>query len=130
MLQVVTSHSYKLQAPKTFLLSNDKSVTKMTIFKYYMKIFLSSSRIEKSPQNTLPKPIDSHLLKNVLLELFSLQLCLFFFHKKIKFYKGISPHQNKKVLRPFYHKKIFLIENECKTPWGCFTFIFCQKHFL
>ena len=24
-----------------------------------------------------------------------------------------SPHQNKKALSPFYHKKIFLIENEC-----------------
>ena len=30
-----------------------------------------------------------------------------------------SPHQNKKALSPFYHKKIFLIENECKTPLGC-----------
>ena len=64
----------------------------MAIIKYYMKIFLCTSRIEKSPQNTLPKPIDSHLFKNVLLELFNLQLCLFFFHKKMKFYEGISPH--------------------------------------
>ena len=26
------------------------------------------------------------------------------------------PHQNKEAWSPFYHKKIFLIENECKTP--------------
>ena len=34
------------QAPNIFSLSNDKSVTKMAIVKYYMKIFLSSSGIE------------------------------------------------------------------------------------
>ena len=107
-----------LQAPKIFSLSNDKSVTKITIVKYYMKIFLTSSGIEKSPQNVLPKPIDSYLFKNLLLELFSLQLCLFFFRKKMKFYESISPHQNKKALSPFYLKKILLIENECKTPFG------------
>ena len=40
-------------------------------------------------QYSLRKPIDSHWLKNVLLALFSLQLCLFFFHKMMKFYKKI-----------------------------------------
>ena len=37
----------------------------------------------------LRRPIHPHWFKNVLLELFSLQLCLFFFHKMIKFYKNI-----------------------------------------
>ena len=32
------------------------------------------------------KPIDSHWFKHVLLDLFSPQLCIFFFHKTIKFY--------------------------------------------
>ena len=130
MLQVVTSYSLMLQAPKLFSWSNDKSVTKMAIVKYYMKLFLSSSRIEKSPPNTLPKPIDFHLFKNVLLELFSLQLCLFFFSKKMKFYKGILPHQNKKASSPFYHEKIFLTENECKRPWGVFYIHFLSKIFF
>ena len=40
----------------------------------------------------------------------------------------ISPHQNKKAKSPFYHEKIFLIENE--TPIGCLTFIFFQKYFF
>ena len=40
-----------------------------------------------------------------------------------------SSLKNKKVLSPFYYKKIFLIENECKTPIGCLTFIFYQKYF-
>ena len=70
------------QAPNLFSLSNDKSVMKMALVKYYMKVFWSSSKIEKSPHNTLPKPIDSHLIKNVLLEFINLHLCLFFFHKK------------------------------------------------
>ena len=26
--------------------------------------------------------------------------------------------------------KIFLIETECKTPYGCLTFIFYEKYFL
>ena len=38
---------------------------------------------------SLRTPIDYHWFKNVLLELFSFQLCLFFFHKMMKFYKGI-----------------------------------------
>ena len=33
-----------------------------------------------------------------------------------------SPHENKKALRSFYNKKIFLIENECKTPFKVFYF--------
>ena len=32
---------------------------------------------------------------------------------------SISSHENKKALSSFYHKKIFLIESECKTPYGC-----------
>ena len=39
----------------------------------------------------------------------------------------ILSHGNKKTLGPFYHKN-FLIENECKTPYGCLTFIFSQKY--
>ena len=27
-------------------------------------------------------------------------------------------HENKKFLSPFYHKKIFLIENECRHRYG------------
>ena len=38
---------------------------------------------------SLPKPIDSHRFKNVLFELFSLLLSLFFFYKMIKFHKDI-----------------------------------------
>ena len=44
-----------------------------------------------------------------------------------------SSHENKNVLSPFYHKKIFLTENECKAPYGCFTFYqkyFCVLFFL
>ena len=77
----------------------------MIIVKYYSKIFLSSSRIEKSPQNTLPKPIDSRWFKNVSLELSKSSACQFFFHKKVKFYKDILPHQNKKTF--FVIKNIF-----------------------
>ena len=40
-------------------------------------------------QLSLRKPIDCHWFKNVLLEFFSLQLCLFFSNKIMKFYKGI-----------------------------------------
>ena len=29
-----------------------------------------------------------------------------------------SSHEDKKALSPFYHEKIFLIENECKKPIG------------
>ena len=42
----------------------------------------------------------------------------------------ILPHENKIALRPFYHKKIFLIENKYKTPFGCLALIFCQKYLL
>ena len=28
-------------------------------------------------------------------------------------------HENEKGLSPFYHKKLFLAENECKTRYGC-----------
>ena len=42
----------------------------------------------------------------------------------------ILSHENKKASSPFYHKKMFLIENEYKTSSGCLTFIFCQKYLL
>ena len=42
----------------------------------------------------------------------------------------ILPHENKIALRPFHHKKIFLIENEYKTPFGCLALIFCQRYLL
>ena len=55
--------------------------------------FCSSSflknRIFWKIQYSLWKPTYSHWFKNVLLALFSLQLCLFFFHKMMKFYKEI-----------------------------------------
>ena len=35
----------------------------------------------------LRKPIDSHWFKNLLLELVSILLCLFFYHKMMKFYR-------------------------------------------
>ena len=35
--------------------------------------------------------------------------------------KNIVSHENKKAFSPFYHK-IFLIENECKTPIGYVEF--------
>ena len=41
-------------------------------------------------QYNLRKPIDFHWFKNVLLELFGLQLLLFFFHKMMRFYKDID----------------------------------------
>ena len=34
-----------------------------------------------------------------------------------------------KSLKYILSLKIFLIENECKTPLGCLTFIFYQKYF-
>ena len=49
----------------------------------------SVHRIFWKIQYSLRKPIDSHWFKNVLLVLFSLQLCLFSFHKMMKFYKEI-----------------------------------------
>ena len=39
---------------------------------------------------SLRKPIDSHWFKNVLFDLFSLQLCVLFSHKMMTFYKEIS----------------------------------------
>ena len=42
----------------------------------------------------------------------------------------ISKYLYTKIKKPFYHKKVFLIENECKTPYGCLTLIFYQKYFL
>ena len=39
-------------------------------------------------------------------------------------------HENKKNLKSILSLETFLIENECKTPYGCHTFIFYQKHFL
>ena len=38
---------------------------------------------------SLRKPIVSYWFENILLELFSLQLCLFLFYKMMKFYKAI-----------------------------------------
>ena len=32
-----------------------------------------------------------------------------------------------KALSPFYHEKKILIENECKAPIGCLTFISYKK---
>ena len=87
-----------LEAPKIFSLSNDKSATKMTIVKYYMKISLSSSRIEKSSQNTLPKPMIPIDLKMFCLSYLIFSCVYSFFHKKMKFYEGISPYQNTKAL--------------------------------
>ena len=43
---------------------------------------------------------------------------------------SISLHQNKKSLKSMLSWKIFLIENEYKTPIGCLIFIFYQKYFL
>ena len=40
---------------------------------------------------------------------------------------SISLHEIKKTLNRFYHKKYFLIENECKIG---LPFIFYQKYFL
>ena len=48
------------------------------------------------------------------------QLCLFVF---------ILSHENKKALRSFYHKKIFLIEYEYKTSYEYLTFTFDQNYF-
>ena len=41
-----------------------------------------------------------------------------------------SSQENLKASSPFYHKKVFLIENECKVPYRYLTFIFYQKYFL
>ena len=56
-------------------------------------------------QYSLWKPIDSHWLKNVLLALFSLQLCLFFFHKMIKFYRNLFC-----MNEPCFCRKYFLTD--------------------
>ena len=52
----------------------------------------------------------------------------FFCNRPCSFY--ILPHENKIALGSFYHKKLFLIENEYKTPFGCLALIFCQKYLL
>ena len=57
-------------------------------------------------------------------------LLKFYFKHEIATVISTSSHENKKALSPFCHKKIFLIENECKTLIGCLTFIFCQKYFF
>ena len=52
----------------------------------------------------------------------------FLFGKNRNIYgKLISSLENEKALSPFYHKKIFLMEKECKTPISC---IFYQKYLL
>ena len=60
------------------LIFNTKIQNKNSLHQIFWKI-----------QYSLQKPIDSHWFKNVLLALFSLQLCLCFFHKMMKFYKAI-----------------------------------------
>ena len=59
--------------------------------------------------------------------LFLLRYCSFFntFLPNVR----ISSNENKKSLKPVLSKKIFLIENECKTSYGCFTFTFYQEYF-
>ena len=50
----------------------------------------------------------------------------FLFGKNRNIYgKLISSHENEKALSPFYHKKIFLLEKDCKTP---ISYIFSQKY--
>ena len=34
------------------------------------------------------------------------------------------PYRHMKIKKPQVHKKIFVIENECKTPMGCLPFVF------
>ena len=41
----------------------------------------------------------------------------------------ISSNENKKSLKSVLFKKIFLIENECKTSYGCLTSTFYQEYF-
>ena len=53
---------------------------------------------------------------------------IFFCNRPCSVY--ILPHENKIALSPCYHNKIFLIENEYKTPFGCLALIFCQKYLL
>ena len=38
-----------------------------------------------------------------------------------------SLHENKKALNPFYHKKTFLIENECNITWLKAFVSLCDK---
>ena len=44
--------------------------------------------------------------------------------------KSKSSHQNKKTLSPFYQKKVFLIENECKTPWVSYIHFLSKIFFM
>ena len=57
--------------------------------------FLQASRRRVKWERNAPghTPIDSQWLKNVLLELFSFQLCLFFFHKMMNPIKTFALHE-------------------------------------
>ena len=44
--------------------------------------------------------------------------------------KYILSHEKKSLKKSILSLKIFLIENECETSYGCLTFIFYQKYFL
>ena len=65
-------------------------VKKTLLLRYGPKCFWPMSLYDLQKCNiSLWKSIDSHWFKTALLELVNLQLCLFFFHKMIKFYKSI-----------------------------------------
>ena len=71
--------------------SHSKLCIKKTLFlRYDPKCFWPISLQDLQNLNiSLWKSIISHWFKNTWFELFNLQLCLFFFHKMIKFYNSI-----------------------------------------
>ena len=62
-------------------------------------------------QCSLQKLIDSHWFKNVLVEWFCNQLCLFFFHKIMKFYQDICFAWTSRTSAAFFFSQIEFIIN-------------------
>ena len=52
--------------------------------------------------------------------------------ENVEFERDYCLFRHTKIKKPKVHFtiKIFLIENACKTPIGCLTFIFYRKYFL
>ena len=81
----------------------------------------------QSSSNKILKYKEKFFWRNAGPGLFLLWYCSFFntFLPNVR----ISSHENKKSLKSVLFKKIFLIENECKTSYGCLTSTFYQEYF-
>ena len=78
-----------------------------------------------SLQHSLRKPIDFHWFKNVLLELFGLQLCLFFFDKMTKFYNNISSAWVGQISGDLFFLQngvIYVVKIQQKYLWSIATY--------